>query len=118
MVRLPEEERETLNTVEKAMLRTPEGAEIPFSEAAITTEGRAYTSIKRTDGRRVNSVTADLDTEIANGNEVNAVLDTEILPRLKREFPGLTWSFEGEQNAQAESLESLTTGFIGALFVI
>ncbi|RPG16544.1 MAG: efflux RND transporter permease subunit [Phycisphaera sp. TMED9] len=118
MVRLPEEERETLNTVEKAMLRTPEGAEIPFSEAAITTEGRAYTSIKRTDGRRVNSVTADLDTEIANGNEVNAVLDAEVLPRLKRQFPGLTWSFEGEQNAQAESLESLTTGFIGALFVI
>lgn len=118
MVRLPDAERRTLNTVEKAVLRTPDGAEIPFSEAAIATEGRAYTSIKRTDGRRVNSVTADLDTKIANGNEVNAVIDAEVLPRLKREFPGLTWSFEGEQNSQAESLESLTTGFIGALFVI
>ena len=118
MVRLPEAERRTLNTVEKAVLRTPEGTEIPFSEAAVSTEGRAYTSIKRTDGRRVNSVTADLDTNIANGNEVNAVLDAEVLPRLKREFPGLTWSFEGEQNAQAESLDSLTTGFIAALFVI
>ncbi|MFB0985929.1 MAG: efflux RND transporter permease subunit [Phycisphaerales bacterium] len=118
MVRLPEAERETLNTVEKAVLRTPEGTEIPFSEAAVSTEGRAYTSIKRTNGRRVNSVTADLDTNIANGNEVNAVLDAELLPRLKREFPGLTWSFEGEQNAQAESLDSLTTGFIAALFVI
>jgi len=118
MVRLPEAERETLNTVEKAVLRTPEGTEIPFSEAAVSTEGRAYTSIKRTNGRRVNSVTADLDANIANGNEVNAVLDAELLPRLKREFPGLTWSFEGEQNAQAESLDSLTTGFIAALFVI
>ena len=118
MVRLPDAERSTLDTVEKAVLRTPSGAEIPFSEAAVTTEGRAYTSIKRTDGRRVNSVTADVDPEIANGNEITTVLDDSVLPRLQREFPGLTWTFEGEQNAQAESLESLGTGFVAAIFVI
>ena len=118
MVRLPDAERSTLDTVEKAVLRTPSGAEIPFSEAAVTTEGRAYTSIKRTDGRRVNSVTADIDPGIANGNEITTVLDDSVLPRLQREFPGLTWTFEGEQNAQAESLESLGTGFVAALFVI
>ena len=118
MVRLPESERGTLDTVEKAVLRTPSGTEIPFAEAAISTEGRAYTSIRRTDGRRVNSVTADIDPELANGNEINATLDDTVLPRLRREFPGLSWTFEGEQNAQAESLESLGTGFVAALFVI
>ncbi len=118
MVRLPESERSTLDTVEKAVLRTPSGTEIPFSEAAVSTEGRAYTSIKRTDGRRVNSVTADIDPDVANGNEITAVLDDTVLPRLQREFPGLTWTFEGEQNAQAESLQSLGTGFVAALFVI
>ena len=118
MVRLPDSERSTLDTVERAVLRTPSGTEIPFSEAAEATEGRAYTSIKRTDGRRVNSVSADIDPEIANGNEITAVLDDSVLPRLQREFPGLTWTFEGEQNAQAESLQSLGTGFVAALFVI
>ena len=58
------------------------------------------------------------DTEVANGNEITAALDASVLPRLQREFPGLTWTFEGEQNAQAESLQSLGTGFVAALFVI
>lgn len=118
MVRLPESERRTRYTIENAVLRTPSGTEIPFAEAAMSTEGRAYTSIKRTDGRRVNSVTADIDTDVANGNEVAAALKASVLPDVVRDYPGLTWTFEGEQNDQAESLESLGTGFALALFVI
>ncbi len=118
LVRLPEVERDTLHTVETVMLRTPSGGEIPFAEAAVASEGRAYTSIKRTDGRRVNSVVADIDPELANGNEVAAALSTEVLPDLVRQFPGLSWSLEGEQNDQAESLGNLGTGFMAALFVI
>ena len=118
MVRLPEAERRTKYTIENAMLLTPTGTEIPFVEAAVSTEGRAYTRIRRTDGRRVNSVTADIDTEIANGNEIAAALQSSVIPELIREHPGLTWRFEGEQNDQAESLGSLGTGFSLALFVI
>ncbi|MCP4836332.1 MAG: efflux RND transporter permease subunit [Phycisphaera sp.] len=118
MVRLPEDERSTLHTIDTVMLRTPSGGEIPFREAAIANEGRAYTSIKRTDGRRVNSVTADIDPTVANGNEIAAALETDVLPDFMQRFPGLTWTFEGEQSDQADSLESLGTGFIAALFVI
>ena len=118
MVRLPEDERETLHTIDTVVLRTPGGVEIPFQEAARATEGRAYTSIKRTDGRRVNSVTADIDTKVANGNVVAATLESSVLPDLVERFPGLTWSFEGEQSDQADSLESLGTGFLAAMFVI
>ena len=118
MVRLPEDERETLHTLDTMMLRTPSGVEIPFQEAAFAEEGRAYTRIRRTDGRRVNSVTADIDTKIANGNVVAASLQSTVLPDLVERFPGLTWSFEGEQSDQADSLESLGTGFLAAMFVI
>ena len=118
MVRLPESERRTRYTIENAVLLTPAGTEIPFAEATTSTEGRAYTSIKRTDGRRVNSVTADIDTEVANGNEVANALRASVLPELVSDYQGLTWTFEGEQNDQAESLDSLGTGFALALFVI
>ena len=118
MVRLPENERSTLHTIDTVMLRTPSGGEIPFREAATANEGRAYTSIKRTDGRRVNSVTADIDPAVANGNEIASALETDVLPDFMQRFPGLTWTFEGEQSDQADSLESLGTGFIAALFVI
>ena len=118
MVRLPEAERTTLHTLENLLLRAPDGTEIPLPEAVEVTEGRAYTTIKRTDGRRVNSVTADLDPAITNGNQVVAALETEVIPRLTRQFPGLTWNFEGEQSEQWESLSSLWTGFGYAMFVI
>ncbi|HAW96247.1 MAG TPA: AcrB/AcrD/AcrF family protein [Phycisphaerales bacterium] len=118
MVRLPKAERETLYTLENLLLRTPDGTEIPLAEAVEVTEGRAYNSIRRTDGRRVNSVTAEIDTEVATGNDVVEGLDATVMPLLARQFPGLSWSYEGEQSEQWDSLSSLGTGFIYAMFVI
>ena len=82
------------------------------------TEGRAYSSIRRTDGRRVNSVTAEIDTEATTGNDVVQGLAANVMPLLARQYPGLTWSYEGEQSEQWDSLSSLGTGFIYAMFVI
>ena len=118
MVRLPESERTTLHTLENLLLRAPDGTEIPLAEAVDVTEGRAYTSIYRTDGRRVNSVTADIDPAVTTGNAVVTELEGDTMPLLARQFPGLTWSFEGEQSEQWESLSSLGTGFAYAMFVI
>ena len=118
MVRLPKNERQTLHTLENLLLRTPNGAEIPLSEAVEVTEGRAYTSIKRANGQRVNSITADLDPSVTSANAVVQVLQEEELPALVRRFPGLTWSFQGEQSEQQSSLSSLGIGFGYALFGI
>lgn len=118
MVRLPESERTTLHTLENLLLRAPDGTEIPLPEAVDVTEGRAYNSISRTDGRRVNSVTADLDTAVTTGNLVVAELQSEVIPQLLRAYPGLSWTFEGEQSEQWDSLSSLAKGFGYAMFAI
>jgi multidrug efflux pump subunit AcrB len=118
MVRLPEEERETLHTVENLLLRAPDGTEIPLSEAVTVTEGRAYTTLRRTDGRRVNSVTAEIDSSVVTGNELVTDLEATVMPELARRFPGLSWTFEGEQSDQFESLTSLGIGYGYALFGI
>ena len=118
MVRLPEDERQTLHTLENLLLRTPSGAEIPLSEAVEVTEGRAYTSIKRANGQRINSITADLDAGVTSPNALVGILETEELPALARRYPGLTWSFQGEQSEQQSSLSSLGIGFGYALFGI
>ena len=118
MVRLPEHERKTLHTVENLLIRTPGGVEIPLAEAVTTQEGRAYTSISRNNGQRVNSVTADIDDEAGNSNLVAEQLSTEVLPVLARQYPGLTWALEGEQSEQTDSLGSLGVGFGYALFGI
>jgi len=118
MVRLALEQRQTPFTVEDLIIRTPTGGEIPLSEAADVTLGNAYTEIKRTDGRRIISVTADVDETVANANEViNDVVDN-VLPRMMDKYPGLTYRLEGEQREQAETLEAIWVGFAVALIAI
>jgi len=117
-VRYPPEERRSLSQVERFIVRTPTGGEMPLGDAARIQRGRAYTSIKRVDGKRVISVTADIVEGQANANQVVASLRQRELPALMRDIPGLTWDMGGEQKAQAEMLASLSLGFRIALVVM
>lgn len=117
-VRLPLDERQSLYNVEELIVRTPLGGEMPLSQAAVVTRGQAYTIIKRTDGRRNISVTADVADEDANANDINAQIIQRELPQLLADFPGLTYSLGGEQERQAETMGALGLGFILALIVM
>ncbi len=118
MVRLPQDERASEHDIEQLMLRTPAGGEVPFRVAAEIERGRAYTRIKRTDGRRVLNVTADVIPGVANANQVLAAVQKDHLPALVQEYPGLTWSLEGEQRSQKESFDALKSSYLMALLVI
>ncbi len=118
MVRYPESERRSLADIENMRIRLPSGAEAPFSTVAQVTEGRGYATIDRVDRRRVVTVTADVDADVGNANDINRELRTTILPGLVRDFPGLVFDFEGEQRNQQESLGSLKTNFLVAQLAI
>jgi multidrug efflux pump subunit AcrB len=117
-VRLPLEERQSLYNVEELVIRTPGGGEMPLSQAAIVDRGRAYTIIKRTDGRRNISVTADVASEDDNANEIIAQIRQRELPQLLADIPGLAYSLGGEQERQAETMGALGMGFALALIVM
>lgn len=118
MVRYPEAERRSLSDIENMRIRLPGGAEAPFTTVAQVTEGRGYATIDRTDRRRVVTVTADVDADVGNANDINGELRTSVLPGLARDFPGLVFDFEGEQRNQQESLGSLRTNFLVAQLAI
>jgi multidrug efflux pump subunit AcrB len=118
MVRYPEEERRSLGDIDEMRVRLPNGSEVPFTTVAELDEGRGYAVINRTDRRRVVTVTADVDEDVANANEINADLRNSVLPTMVSEFPGLTTDFEGEQREQQESLGSLRVNFLVAQFAI
>lgn len=118
MVRYPESERRSLADVENMRIRLPGGAEAPFTTVAQVTEGRGYATIDRVDRRRVVTVTADVDADAGNANEINRELRATVLPGLVRDFPGLVFDFEGEQRNQQESLGSLKTNFLVAQLAI
>ena len=119
-VRLPEEQRRSIHDLEELLIRTREGGEIPLGQAATIERGRAYTSIKRANGRRVLNVTADVEQGVANANEVVANLELEggPLQQLEADFPGLAYSLQGEQKEQREGMGALIGNFKYALFGI
>lgn len=118
MVRLPEDERNTPADLQRLRIRTPAGAEIPLSEVAEARFGTGPSTIHRRDRRRVVTVTADVNEE---QNTLDAVIDrleSEIVPAIETDIPGFRVSFEGEQRQQADAVNSLTRGFVIALFVM
>lgn len=117
MVRLPKSERVSEQQLEDMVLQTPAGTEIPLMEAVSVQRGRAYTAIKRRNGRRVVTVTADARPRSKAG-QVIASLSEETLPMLQARYPGLTYSFEGRQADRRESMQSLVKGLMFALLVI
>lgn len=118
MVRLPLEERVSRHNIEELMIRTPSGAEIPLREAAEVIEGRSYTEILRSDGKRNLNVTADIDRVLTNADKVVASVQASEFPRLLAKYPGLAFELDGEQRDKMEAMGALGFGFILALFGI
>ncbi|MDT8406081.1 MAG: efflux RND transporter permease subunit [Methylococcales bacterium] len=117
MVRLPEQERVSLNHVDGLLLWTEARNEIPLKELVRIERGRAYTQINRRDGRRIIRVSADVGPSGRVGDIINDLKISE-LPKLAAQFPGLQTSFQGKQAEMAKSMNSLKLSFLLALLVI
>ncbi|MEZ4697905.1 MAG: efflux RND transporter permease subunit [Rhodothermales bacterium] len=116
-VRLPEEERDAISDIEQYRIRVP-GGEVPLRQIADVSFGEAPSVIRRKDGRRVVTVSADVNPGIVTGQEVTDQLTSTILPSLQQDYPQLVYSYGGEQEQQAESFGALSRGFIMVLFVM
>ncbi len=110
VARLPEAERRSERDIETLMLRTPGGGEIPLFAAAEVNRGFSYTTIRRAEGRRVVTVTADVVPGVGNASQVQASLAAEVMPEVLSRYAGLTYNFEGDRRSQAETLEALALG--------
>ena len=116
-VKLPESERKSLFELESLLIRTPSGTEVPLSEIAEVSLGEAFISIDRRDGRRIVTVGMDVVPQSAVSRIIEAI-NTEVLPQLQADYPGITWSFQGSQAEMRESTRMLWAGFGLAMFVV
>lgn len=116
-VRLPERERSSEFNIENLMLKTPAGTFVPLFEVAEVTRGRAFTTINRRDARRTVTVSAGVEP-ISQTGQIMATLNSQILPELVRDFPGLTYGYQGRQARMQESTSGLAKGFIMAMIAI
>ncbi len=116
-VKLPDAEREDVHFFEEFVVRTPSGMEVPLLDVVEIERTEAFNSITRRNGRRVITVTADVEPNSAMSRVMEGLRDDD-LPELRKAYPGLTWTFEGTQSEMRESTRSLYGGFGLALAII
>ena len=109
VVRYPVEARSSLADVYDMRVRLPSGEAVPITAVANITEGRAFASIERADGRRILRVTAKVNPDVASANNINADLRDNFLPELTERFIGLDWQMSGQAADQAEDLRNIFT---------
>lgn len=118
MVRYPAEDRRSLAQLEQMRVRTATGDEVPFASVAEMKFTQGTASIQRVDRKRSISVTAELDEDSTDANTIIASLERDFLPQLVADYPGVSYSFEGEQTQQKDTFAGLASGGLFSLLLI
>ncbi|MEM1165227.1 MAG: efflux RND transporter permease subunit [Planctomycetota bacterium] len=114
---LHEPARRSLAAIERQRVFTPAGDAVPLAEVARITEGEGYATLRRLDGDRIITITADIDEQVTSS--VNIVNDLRpALRHLERELPGVRVLERGEQQEMAESFATLPLGLAAAVGLI
>lgn len=116
-VKFPKEQRVSEYDIEQLLIRTPAGKDVPLLEVADTVRGESYTIINRRNSRRTVTVTANVEP-LDDTSRVKETIDREIMPQLILDYPGLSYAWEGRQADISESMQSLISGLILAMFAI
>ena len=117
MLRLPENERVSVQNMYDFLVWTDQGVAIPLNEIVQVQHGHAFTEIKRRNGRRNAQVTANV-TPRSQSVEIINDLKSSALPSLVQQYPGLQYSFQGRQADMADSIGSLKLSFVFAVLGI
>jgi len=118
MVRLPPEQRLSIQHLSDFIVRGRDGVEIPLANAASFSTGNAYSSITREGGKRTLRVTGSFDKKLANTRRIRATLEDEVLPALSARYPGLDWKFSGGRRDRNEALNAILEGLIWVALII
>ena len=118
MVRYPEAERRSIGNLEDMRIRTPDGAEAPFTSVATFAIDRGYARINRIDGQRVVNVIAEVDRSVVTPEEVNASIAANVLPAIRSMYPTVKVGAAGEQEERLKAMLGLAYGALLALVII
>ncbi|MEE9412206.1 MAG: efflux RND transporter permease subunit [Methylococcales bacterium] len=118
LVHYSDAERHQLGSIYNLRIRLDSGEEVPFHTVASVTEGRGYATIDRANRRRIVSVSAKVNEETANSNQINSQLRDQLLVKLAQDNPGLFYSFEGVEKERKDSIASLSNALSFAMIAI
>lgn len=112
LVRYPREARKNLDWLDRTMVPTMSGTLVPFREVANIDGGRSIDAVRRYQGERTITMTANVDK--TKNTAINAVTETKNrLADFSERFPGYRIDYTGEFQEFQRSLEAL--GFLSVV---
>ena len=118
MVRYPIEERRDISTLENMHIRTSSGEAISIGEVADITLGLGLTAIERLDRKRTVTVTAEVESEKIQSDDVVGDVRKNLVPQLLEKYPSIEFRLSGGTQEQSEYYGKLAVGFLASLFMI
>jgi multidrug efflux pump subunit AcrB len=103
--------------LDKLYLRSPTGMEVPLGEVVTMRQESGFARIRREDGRREVSVTAEVDSDVTRASEVIRSLVEAGLADLANDY-GVAYEFSGRAEEQAETSSDMRFGAMLGLAMI
>ncbi len=116
-VKLVESERSATAVLERLNIRLPDGRLVPLNTVARWDSQRGFEVLRHAEGRLSVEVTADVDSSVANVNQIIASLEADTLPELAARY-ALHYSFEGRAADQRETMADMRKGVMLGLVLI
>ncbi len=114
-VKLDIDPQKALTQFESLTVFSRQGEAIPLAAIAQIKENREFSRIVRINHQRTITISGDIDSEVANTNDVINDTRNRFLPQLKKDFPGLIFSLEGEVKNAKETNTSVLGGFVAGI---
>lgn len=120
-VTLPESVRTSLASIENMFLISPAGEAVPLPEVVEVEEVEGYATVRRLNGERAVTVTADVDRQTGANPETIAAAFAPDLEAIERQNPGVRILQRGRQEEVADSFATLPLGMLvaaGLIYVV
>ncbi|MGV6806478.1 MAG: efflux RND transporter permease subunit [bacterium] len=117
-VRLPRDERSSLEALRSLWINLPDGRRVPFPVVGKMTEQAGVSVINRIDFERVVDVQADIDKRQITSTEVAELLERQLLPDILARHPSVRYHMGGEVEDTRDTESGLFFGLIVILVMI
>jgi multidrug efflux pump subunit AcrB len=117
MVRLPDDERESLYTFERIKIRAPRGADVPLTTVADVTFAQAPTVVERNDRAEIIRIGAQPMDETVDIIGISKEL-TPLIQEYCNEVEGISYQWKGYVAEAEESKRRTIIGSLALIFVL
>jgi HAE1 family hydrophobic/amphiphilic exporter-1 len=115
-VRLSPSDKDNLADLEYFYITTQSGKLIPLGAVAELEQSRGFARIYRINSVRTVTIQGDVDSRIANANQIIADTKARFLPEFKKRYPDIDISLEGQAKEGKKSGQSMLKALMVGIF--